>query len=250
MRIFLCMLTTLALCACASTPSDEGGDVSKANRGEAARINTQLGLDYMRRGDLKMAEEKLKRAIAQDSKLSIAHAGLGMVYSHRDRDDDADTEFREALSLDPRNPDTLNNYGSFLCSKGKADKAEELFVKAAQNRDYPRPELAWTNAGVCMRERAPDKAEQYLREALKVNPEFPDALSQFAQLSYDKSDYLRARGFLQRYEAVAAPSAQTLWLRWKTESALGDAPAARAYQQQLKTQFPEVEFSGSSTDPH
>lgn len=212
---------------------------------EAARINSQLGLEYMRKGDLKLAEEKLKRAIAQAPKLALAHAGLGMVYARRGIDDDADREFREAISLESDNPDTLNNYGSFLCSKGNTDKAEALFVKAAQNRDYAHPELAWTNAGVCLRTHAPDKAEKYFREALKVNPQFPDALSQFAVLSYDQQDYLRARGFLQRFEAVASPTAETLWLRWKTETALGDPAAAMAYEQRLKTQFPEARFSGT-----
>ena len=245
LRAGLAMLAASMLCACAATPTDEGGDISPSNMAEAARINSQLGLEYMSKGDLKLAEEKLKRAITQAPRLALAHSGLGMVYARRGVDDGADREFREALSLEPDNPDTLNNYASFLCSKGNVDKAEEMLVKAAQNRDYAHPELAWTNAGVCLRTRAPDKAEQYFREALKVNPQFPDALAHFALLSYDKQDYLRARGFLQRYEAVAAPTAETLWLRWKTEAALGDPAAAMAYEQRLRTQFPEARFSGT-----
>src|SRR5258708_297387 len=130
MKILLGLAAALALYACASTPSDQGGDISPTNMVEARRINSQLGLEYMSKGDLKLAEEKLKRAIAQAPKLALAHAGLGMVYARRGVDDGADREFREAISLEPDNPDTLNNYGSFLCSKSSAGKAEELVVKA------------------------------------------------------------------------------------------------------------------------
>jgi type IV pilus assembly protein PilF len=239
MKFLVGVMASLVLTACA-TSSGKTGAESGANLEEAARINTQLGMDYMRKGNVAMAEEKLKRAVAQDPKSAIAHTVLGVVYSRRGKDEEAERAFREALTLAPDNPESLNNYGIFLCSKGKLDKAEEAFLKVARNRDYPHPELAWTNAGVCLRRSNLEKAEQYLREALKINPKFPDALSQFAMLSYQKGDHLRTRAFLQRYEVVARPSAETLWLRWKTEVALGDRETARKYEQRLKTEFPEA----------
>jgi type IV pilus assembly protein PilF len=232
------------LAGCAVFGSDSANP--KADLGEAARINAQMGLDYMRKGDLRLAEEKLKRAVSQDSRLSLAHTGLGILYSRKGRDDEAEDSFRRALSLEPGNPDAINNYGTFLCSKGKTDKAEEMFVKAAKDADYVRPELAWTNAGVCVRATNPEKAESYFREALKANDKFPDALAQFALLSFDKGDYMRARAFLQRYEAVGAPSPSTLWLRSKTEAALGDETTARLYESRLRTQFPEADIPAVS----
>ena len=68
----------VSLAGCATRPSDVPHTTSKKDLQEAARINAQLGLDYMRRGDLRLAEEKLKRAIAEDSSLVLAHTGLGL----------------------------------------------------------------------------------------------------------------------------------------------------------------------------
>ncbi len=238
----------LLLAGCATTPSDIPKN-AEPDLKQAAKINAQMGLDYMRKGDLKLAEEKLKRAIAEDSRLTTAHAGLGILYSRRGRDEEAEASFRQAVSLEPDNPDSLNNYGIFLCGKGKADEAEKLFLKAAKNPDNPHQEVAWTNAGACIRSKEPDTTETYLREALKANPKFPDALAQFASLSYERGDYLRARAFLQRYEAVGALSPNTLWLRAKTEAALGDATTARMYEQLLKTKFPEAHFADPRSKP-
>jgi type IV pilus assembly protein PilF len=240
-RLAVAMLVALALSACASGPADlpnDGRDLK-----QAAKINAQLGLEYLRKGDLKLAEEKLRRAIQEDPKLTLGYSGLGIVYSRRGQDEDARAAFKKALSLEPNNPDALNNYGSFLCAQGKADEAEAMFLKAASNRDNLKTELAWTNAAACARATAPEKAEEYLREALKANAEFPDALALFAIITYQKSDYLRTRAFLQRYEAVAPPSPNTLWLRYRTEAALGDATTSRLYEQLLKTKFPEARFS-------
>jgi type IV pilus assembly protein PilF len=247
MRLALLFAFVTAIAACASNPTPELG--KGANLREAARINTQLGVDYMRKGDLNLAEEKLKRAIAEDSSFSLAHSALGILYSRRGRDDDAEHEFREALSLDPSDSDSLNNYGSFLCSQGKIERAEEMFVKAAKNGDYSQPELAWTNAGVCVQNSEPDKAEEYFRDALRANPNYPDALVRFASLCYQKGDYLRARAFLQRYETVALPTPNTLWLRARTEAALGDDTTARLYEERLKTQFPEAQIADPGAKP-
>jgi type IV pilus assembly protein PilF len=234
-------LAALALWACASSPANipnDGRDLT-----QAAKVNAQLGLEYLRKGDLKLAEEKLKRAIQEDPKLTLGYSGLGIVYSRRGQDEDSETAFKRAMSLEPNNPDVLNNYGSFLCAKGKSQEAMAMFLKAANNRDNMKTELAWTNAAACVRATDPTKAEDYLREALKANPEFADALALFATITYQKSDYLRTRAFLQRHEAVAPPSPNTLWLRSKTEAALGDATTSRLYEQLLKTRFPEARFS-------
>jgi type IV pilus assembly protein PilF len=247
MRYISVLLLGFMLAAC-SSPSTKADDSPQMDLEEAARINTQLGMDYLRQGNLASAEEKLKRALTQDPDLADAHVVLAILYSRKGQDDVADKHFREALSLAPNNPDALNNYGTFLCSRKRIADGEKYFIRAAQNPEFKRPELAWTNAAVCLREAQPEKSEQYLREALKANPGYPDALAQFALICYRKSDYLRARAFLQRYEAVAQPSPQTLWVRAKTEAALGDAAAAIRYEQQLKTQFPEVDPDADISD--
>jgi type IV pilus assembly protein PilF len=228
------------LAGCVTTDSDPLA--ARTDLKEAAKLNTQLGIDYMRKGQLDLSLEKLEKALSQDSDLAIAHSAIAFVYARKGDNDSAEKHYKKALDLNEDDPFTLNNFGVFLCAQGKTEKADKYFMKAVKARDYATPEAAWANAGVCAR-RVPDldKAEADFREALKLNPQFPDALAQMAWLCYQKKDYLRSRAFLQRYEAVGKPTAETLWIGAVTERKLGDGMAARSYERRLKTEFPDAD---------
>ena len=221
---------------------------SEPNLDEAARLNTQLGIDYMRKGQLDLALEKLKKALDQDPNLATAHSSIAFVYARRGENKLAEEHYREALDENSDDPFTLNNFGVFLCGQGEVKDAEKYFLKAARSPDYATPEAAWTNAGVCLRRetrpavRAEQVArvEQYFREALRLNPQFPDALVQMAQLTHESGDPLRARAFLQRYESVARATPQSLLIGARNERQLGDMQSARAYERRLKNEFPDA----------
>jgi type IV pilus assembly protein PilF len=234
----LALVLTLALAGCTTT---EGGGNVKPDLEEAARLNTQLGIDYMRKGQFDLALEKLQKALEQDDDLGLAHSAIALVYQRRGDTKLAGKHYREALDLNADDAATLNNFGIFLCGQGEAEEAEEIFLRAARNKDNPQPADAWANAGVCLRNvpKARERAEGHLRQALKLNPKHASALAEMAQVSYDKKDYLRARAFLQRYEIGARPTAKTLWLAALTERALGDAGSARTYERRLRGEFPE-----------
>ena len=236
MRRGIALLVAALLSACISTGPDRNAEYDPV---EASRLNTQLGVNYMRKGYDQLALEKLQRAISQDDRNAVAHASLAFLYSRLGESDKADRAYKRALDLEPNNPDTLNNYGIFLCGRDQREEGERYLLSAAQNPRFNAPAAAWANAGVCVRREAPERAERYLREALRLNPEFPDALAQLALLSYDQGEYLRTRAFLQRYEGVAQHLPATLWLAAQNERKLGDVAAARRYATQLRSQFPE-----------
>lgn len=237
MRLLAAVLTVcLSACVTDGPPRSEDYDPI-----EASRINTQLGMNYMRKGYDALAQEKLERAIEQDDKNGVAFAALGFLSSRLGEPAQADRYYKRAMSLAGENPDIQNNYGSYLCGQQRREEGEKLLLRAAQNPRFASPAAAWANAGVCVRNLAPQRAEHYLREALRLNPEFPDALAQMAWLHYDRGDYLKSRAFLQRYEAAAKHLPETLWLAAQTERRLGDVDAARRYAISLRTQFPESE---------
>jgi len=240
MRTLFVAVLVLLLSGCVTTQTDPSG--KEPDLKEAARINTQLGVDYMRKGQLDLALEKLEKALKQDPDLAMAHSAIAFVYARKGDNDSADDHYKEALSLNSDDPFTLNNFGVFLCGQGKTEKADKYFMKAIKSKEYATPEAAWSNAGVCAR-RVPDlaRAENDFREALKLNPQFPEALAQMSWLCLQRKDYLRARAFLQRYEAVSKPTAETLWIGVQTEHQLGDMMAARSYERRLKTEFPDAE---------
>lgn len=233
----LLLILGLGATACATDPDLRGVN----NPQEASRINTQLGVDYFRKGENAAALDKLRRATVQDPGNAVAQSTLALVQTQLGDFKAADKAYRNALAIDASNPDVQNNYGVFLCGRGRLGEAEQMFTAAAQNKKYSTPAAAWTNAGVCLRKADPERAELMFRNALEADPRFADALANMAWVTWQDQDYLRTRAFLQRYEQVAQPTAETLWIGAQTERALGDSAAAQRYERRLKAEFPESE---------
>jgi type IV pilus assembly protein PilF len=233
-RGLMLLMAVAALAGCASGPAD-----SRVSDKDAARYNVQLGMNYLQRGDLESAREKLERAAQQDPSLPSAHAALGMLYERAGDMRRAREHLRRATRLAPDDPSMLNNYGGFLCRHGDRKEGIRHFEMAANNAYYRTPEAAWTNAGVCAR-GIPDTAaaEQYFRRALERNRNYPEALLQLADLSLDLDRALQARAFLQRYEAAAGATAYSLDLGRRIELLADDRRAAEDYARRLRAEFP------------
>lgn len=206
----------------------------------AAEFNVELGLQYMQQGMNKVALEKLQKAVRQDPTLPSAHNAIAVLYEKLGELDQADHHFQRAVRLDEKDSRAHNNYGAFLCRHDRWEDAQRHFVEAATDPLYETPELAYTNAGVCA-ESAGDmeKAEAYFRKALEAEPAYPVALRRMASLSLEQEKYLQARAYLQRYQAVAGHTPETLWIGIQAEDQLGDRNAAASYRLLLKNNFPD-----------
>jgi type IV pilus assembly protein PilF len=233
------MATMAMLAACVSNSGEARKDKQSSDK-DAASYNLQLGVGYLRRGDLQLAKDKLEKAVEQDPDLADAHMALAFLYEQIQQEADAERHFKRATRLEPNNPDVQNTYGAFLCKQGKTREAVAAFEKAAGIPLYRTPEAAYTNAGVCvLNDGQLDAADRYFREALGKNPRYGEALLQLASLSLQREQYLPARAFLQRYLDGNKPNAEVLWLGVRIERAMGDAEAAKRYSSQLKKNFPE-----------
>lgn len=227
-------LCTLWIAGCGSSRT-----LSNKQREEAASYNLQLGIDYLQRGDLSQAKEKIERSLDQNPRNPQAYVAAGLLYDRIGQDDKADDHFNRAVDMDAENAAILNNYAQFLCRKGNRDKGEQLAIKAASDPLYKTPEAAWMNAGLCaLNGKKTEKAEKYFRSALAARPNFPAALFQLADLELKTGNYLPARGFLQRYMQVTATNPAALWLGVQIEKALGNDAGAGDYARRLKSDFP------------
>lgn len=234
-RTALLAIVLVGAAACTSSPAQ----LSKPQPDRASDINLELGIDYFRKGNLSAAKDKIDRAIEQNPRNAKAHAAAGLLYDRLNDQKKSESHFEKSLSLDPNNPDTLNNYAVTLCKRGKADKGEKYFVQAANNALYKTPEVAYLNAGSCARGAGDLKnAEANYRKALSIKPRFTQALYEMAQLECKQNNYLSARGFLERYMEAGKTNSSTLWLAWQIENGLGNTAAARSYAQRLKTEYP------------
>ena len=236
MRKLWGVIFVLALAACAPQTVREEGVSSPA------RLNVELGKAYIHEGDFKQAMTKLQRAIEQSPNYAEAHGALAILHWRLGELDKAERAFREAIRLNPDDPQLHNNFGVLLCEQQRYELAEQQFMQALTNPLYETPEHSYTNAGLCALRR-PDHtlAEKHFRAALQKNPRFAPALLRMGEISFDGQHYLQARAYLQRYSEVAQPTAESLWLGVRTERKLGDRNAASNYALRLRSNFPDSE---------
>jgi type IV pilus assembly protein PilF len=207
-----------------------------------ARANLELGAAYLRKGNLERALARLRRALEQDPQLPEVHNVLALAYSQLNEEQAAERHFRRAVELDPRSSTIQNNYGQYLCQRGRYDEALDAFSRALENPLYRTPAYALANRGICARSAGRlDVAETSLRKALEIEPAFPVALLEMAHVSFALGRNLQARAFLQRLASVARHNAETLWLGYRIEQALGDLMVATELAERLRYQFPESE---------
>ena len=223
---------------CISTTT--GPPEKKADQGNAAELNYQLGARYYRKGDYDLARDRLLLALEQDPKNAFAWSTLGLTYEALGNVRLAEDAYDNAVRVAPRNYKIQENYAVFLCRQDRFDDARRYFDKAikAPTNDYS--EQTYTNAGVCMLQK-PDHvaAEEYLRAALDRRPNHGEALLQMSVLFYETGDNLRARAFLQRYLGSNMPTASVLYHAILIEEKLGDDTARRQYTLQLLRDFPD-----------
>lgn len=235
-----CLGLLLLSAACATTDQNAAGDSRRA-----AETNTALGRQYMERGDYEIALDKLKRAVAYDKSYAPAHTMLAILYETIGETKLAGEEYRKALQYDAKDGDVNNNYGAYLCGVDRWREAERYFLAAVDDPFYQTPEVALANAGSCALSAGDlDKAESFLRQSLGYDDKLGAALLPMAKVSYRKDSYLRARAFLQRYEAVGPMTEDSLTLGYNIETRLGDQAAAERYRRQLLERYPNAATSG------
>jgi len=235
-RSWLLVLISVSLAGCVS----EERLAEETRISKRVEIHTQLGAGYIQRNQLDVALQELEQALALDPDNSQANNVMGLLQIRLKNDSEAERYYRRAIETQPSNAEAHNNYGVFLCERGRLDDARREFDEALANPLYPTPELANVNAGTClMRRAAPQAAAGYFRAALRSNPKSASALSGLAQISHDRGDHLSARGFLQRYFEVGPDTPEVLWLAIEVEQALGSGAASNRYAARLRSKFPD-----------
>lgn len=238
LKLSVSIMLIVLVSACASQQSRD--PYEKTDTQKAVISNTKMGLEYMNRGQYEVAMGKLKKAIREDPDYAPAHTVLAVLYERLGEPELAGRHYKKAYQADPKNGDVNNNYGVYLCQNGEEKKAVEHFLKALDDPFYSSPSVALTNAGSCALGQGDYvAADNYLRRALKIEADFADALMNMSRLNFERQNNLSARAFMQRYEATASHTPETLLLAYRIETASGNNKAANTYRRMLETNFSE-----------
>lgn len=227
----ICLLTT----SCAMTPMF--GRLSDSQK--AASYNAELAANYLVTGDLEQAQIKLDRAMEQDSRNALANNTYAKLSARLDKHSQAERYFRRAIQYDANRAEYVNDYAIYMCERNRIAEALVTFQQAADNKFYRTPEFALDNAGVCAMDGGlNDKADQYLRAALKRNPVFAPALLHMAELTLKKGDVKLADAYYARFLTLARQTPQSLIVGIDIRRELGDEAAVDEFGKQLLSTYP------------
>jgi type IV pilus assembly protein PilF len=223
------------------TASDESEASKRAN------VRLELATAYFSRGQMTTALDQVKLAIAADPTQSASFSLRGLIYASLGDDKLAEESFLRALQISPRDADTMQNYGWFLCQKKRYTDADAMFARALavpQYRDAPRTLLA---QGVCQSYAGQaEAAEKTLLRSFELDPANPSTAVNLSELLFRRGAYERARFYILRVNNQSeVASAQTLWLGARIESKLGNATEARQLGAKLRSRFPESSESAA-----
>ena len=224
--------------AAPSAPLDRSGEEAQSRT--RARVHTELAASYYELRNMQVALDEIKLALKADSEYGPAYNVAGLIYSQLREERLAQENFQRALRINPLDSDANNNYGLYLCDRKREPEALKYFHAALSNPLYGTPERAYVNAGLCTRRRGDvAAAEGYFLQALRARPTQSQALYQLADIAYSRKAYEEAKQYLMRFEQVAQPAAEVLWLALRVERKMGDRNAEAAFGQQLRRLFPD-----------
>jgi type IV pilus assembly protein PilF len=213
----------------------------KVDGKEAARANMQLGVAYLRQGNVAQAKEKLERAEKQDPRSYEVQYALALFSERMNQPADADRHYQAALKLSDSNVEVANAYAGFLCRSGKVDAALRLFDEVARNPLYGTPWVAATNAAVCLRgDKRNADAVPWLERALGQRPDYYPAVIELADLHIESSEPQKARAAVDRFLGIGRKSAEVLLVGVRAALAQGDRAAADIYARLLRRDFPNT----------
>ena len=214
--------------------------ISKDQALEVAIANMNLGVEYMQQGSYENALTRLERSLSAKPDYAPTYNVLGLLYQRLGEPVESEKNFKKSLSLDSSDSSTHNNYGLLLCNSGRLDEAETQFLNAANNLLYDTPEIALTNAGLCVYDNKPQIGEEYFKKALSKNPRFSYALIKMADISYNRNEYELAYQYFERYQDNARHSPKSLWLGIQICKELNFEDDLSSYALLLRNQYPDT----------
>jgi len=242
--LFIALLTTSTLTACVTQNYGNDKDTplieNESSNNEIAMTRISLGLGYLKMGNTQQAKLNLEKAKHFAPNLVQVYTAFAHYYDTVGEPDLAIQAYEQALSINTKDADTLNNYGVFLCRQGQYGAAERRILQAIAIPSYILVAQSYENLALCqLKAKQFDKAETYLEKAIAHSPNRASSLLQMMRLQYAKSDYKLAQTYLYRYEkSTRRFNADALALAFKIFAKQGNKAISKNYANMLVKMFP------------
>lgn len=180
----------------------------------------QRAHSYDRLGKTEAALEEYTRSIDLEPGRAEFRACRGRFHARQNSVDDAITDFREALRLDPANPDHWQLLGFTLFVNERHEQALHIFTEAIESgRSRPAAYLHRGYARMALEQH--DLAATDLEEFLKFSPDHPDALRELGRCHLILESNKKALEHLNAAIEAYASDPDTYYLRAVAHAELG-----------------------------
>jgi len=241
-RIWGSLLAAALLSGCVSGGASRAQQGQESANTKSAQIHTELAGLYFERSQMGIALSEIDLAVRADRNYAPIYNVSGLIHMALHEDKEAEAAFQQSLSLDKADSEAHNNYGWFLCQRGKEKESIPHFMAAVKNPLYNTPERAYLNAGLCSQKAGNlADADDFLRRALSIQPDLMQALQAMAEVKFATGDYVDAKKYLARFvQGNENLTAAQLWLAVRIERKNGDNDAAASYGLQLRKRYPDA----------
>jgi type IV pilus assembly protein PilF len=230
-------------CAGQPTASDGGDITTEFDESEArrrARIRMELAVGYFEQGQTTIALDELKHVLAADPSYPEAYNLRGLIYMRLNDMRQAEESFRRAVSLNPRDANTVHNLAWLQCQQRRFDDAQRSFDQALAIPTYADRAKTFMAQGLCQSSAGkPTEAEQSLTRAYELDAGNPIVGYNLANLLYTRGELQRAQFLIRRLNNSQLANAETLWLGLKVERKMGDRVAMTQLGEQLRRRYPQ-----------
>ncbi|MBY0574579.1 MAG: type IV pilus biogenesis/stability protein PilW [Undibacterium sp.] len=246
-RQLLCVLIVGGLVACAGagrtskfTAEEEvDANAQSPDLQRRSAIHLQLAVEYFQQGQHKSALESIRQALLVSPNLADAFSLRGLVQMDQKDMVHAEENFLHALKLAPTNSEFAHNYGWFLCQNGREKQSLTYFDQALKDSSYVTPIKSMISAGVCsFRVKDLQGAERYFMLAFREQPNNPLVNAKLAQVNFEKSQFEKAKFYIQKLLKEEIFDADVLWLAIKINTKLGDKDTVSQLSTQLRRRHP------------
>lgn len=247
LRLLACVILSIQLAACVTETTVVGSDRQirpKVDQKEAARTRIALGINYLQRGDNAQAKFNLEKAKSLAPELAEVHNAMAYYYQQVAEFEAAEHSYKTAIDLEPNNADSYNNYGAFLCQRGKYQQAEQLLLQAISRPGYIRAADSYENIALCRLEQKDFvQAKAYLDLSIKHNASRPSALFNLASVNYAMADLAAAQVLLDRMQSASQISPRSVLLGYQIAQEQQDYSRMQSAEQLLLTTYPQSQES-------
>ncbi len=211
----------------------------KVNYEKALEQRIQIGLGYLKQGDIAKAKRNMARALEIDSKSPAAHAGLALVFQEDGEPELAKKHFTKALSLDSSNTQIRDSYGEYLFTQKRYDDALREYKRVVKDSLYENRSRAFYRLGVCqLKTGALDDAEASFLKVMQMTGYKKPAAKELANLYLKNEQYAKAKKYYDFYTKDTIKTPADLWLGFRLERVFGNNELADSYAMALKNLYP------------